>query len=562
MEKRMITPNPKEPHRSGIDNKLESDIVKPHAPPFAELLSLRRESIREAMREHKLDAVVLFSTREHAGPSRWILGTPCKSDCHYSFITAGSSGVLEMPWRIPGLRPRLVTDEVLIGVAGEHLMNGALKKFAADNKVSRLGVIGDAPFTHLEGHPAEIVDLNPSFMTAIGAVRHDSISVGMTAETAIAPLPLYPLGDQDREMLSTRLSLLQKEMSERKVDAALLYGTNRKGQYARWLTGVPTSAPAEIVMVTPNSIKIFELSGATDASHLSSYPVERASFVDKASLQTALMDAVKDVRSLGVVKEFPYTDLMPLSADKTLVNMKHAIESLMAVKTPQELAVLRHSAQALATLMEESLAEIAPGQSGIDLESALDRRIALCGSTRSFPIGVAADGELRGEAATTLAEPLKSQLISEAVCIDMGIQYGGLVTDATRMGFVGNPPIRAEYERLREVVESVVGDLKPGQTVRDFLRSVQTKLTARGFDASTLGIEELGHGIGFDLHEEPFLVIEEHLDMQFRPGMVVCVEPEVRTPHGKVRVEEMVEITADGAVIITRARGYSPTGNP
>lgn len=548
----MAGPQSSQNQKQDPSQKQDETFVKPQAPQLPELLEQRRESVRDVMRELNLDAVVIFSTREHASPSRWILGTPCKSDCHYSFITAETSGVLEMPWRIPGLRPRLVTDELLIGVAGEHLMNSALKQLAADYKIGRIGIVGNAPFSHLDGHSAEIVDLNSRFAKTIGSAQDSEPAVGLTPASSITPLADFPLAAQDREMLAGRLEQLREEMAAKGVGATLLYGTEKKGQYARWLTGVPTTSPSEVIVVTPGSIKMFGLNGGPEAHHLRAYPIEQRTFADKASMQAALQGELATIDSLGVVKEFPYGDLMPVSQGKSLVNMNHTIEKLMAVKTPQELAILRHSARDLATLMEDTLAQITPGQTGKQLESDLDTRIVLCGSTRSFAIGVAADGDLRGDGATTLAEPLNTQVINEAVCIDMGLQYAGLATDATRMGFVGNPPIRGEYERLREVVESIVTDMKPGQTVREFLESVRTKLTQRGFDADTLGVEELGHGIGFDLHEEPFLVIEEHLDMQFLPGMVVCVEPEVVTPHGKVRVEEMVEITADGAVILTR----------
>ncbi len=539
------------------DTSVGPSDVGPKQPSLKPLLDERRAQLREEMLKQGLDAVIHFSTREHSQPSLWILGAACKSDCHYAFVTPDATGVLEMPWRIAGLKPRLHTEEQLVPVAGAHLMPEALKAFCTERGVKRIGVIGDAPFTHLEKLPAEIVNLNDRFAPQVSAQVSPEVPVGMTARSSLDTLDQFPLTQADRDFLAGRLDSLREEIAKSGVDAALLYGTDRKGQYARWLTAVPTVSESEIIVVTPTAVKIFDIACDKNLDHKRAYPVEHYSFSSREEMQEALKRELEGASTLGVVKEFPYGDLMPLSAGKKLQNINGTIGELMAIKSPQELGIIRHSSRDLATLMEESLAKLTKGMNGKELAAVLDERITLCGSTRSFPIGVAADGDLKGQYATTLAEPLYTQEIHEAVCIDMGIQYAGLVTDGTRMGFIGNPPIKAEYERLREVVRAVIAGIKPGQTVRDFLFSMKASLADAGFDVKTLGVEELGHGVGFDLHEPPFLAIEEHLDMVFKPGMVVCIEPEVKTRWGSIRVEEMVEITATGAEILTIPWGHS-----
>jgi len=533
--------NEHQPQIRATDVHSTDDITTPPKQVYLrELLEHRRYVTREVMQELQLDMVLVFSTREHAEPSQWVLGTPCKSDCHYSYITKDSSGVLEMPWRIPGLRSRLVTDETLIGVGGEDHMNQSLRTLLSDHHVTRVGVIGDAPSSHLKGLTAAIVDLNQRFSAHIRSFESTEYPVGMTKASSLTPLTTNPLTTEDREALSSRVSALQAELVRSDIGAALLYGTNRKGQYARLLTGIPTTSSREIIVVKPASIRIFSLDDGETLENLRAFPIEHNTFPTKQDLHTAVAREVADVSSLGVSKEFPYDDLMQLSAGKPLVDVNDMIETISAVKTHLELSIMRDMARNLATLMEQELAKVHTGMSGTELERALDERIRLCSGTRSFPIGVAADNELRGDKATTLSEPRADQCIHEAVCIDMGIQYAGLLSDATRMGFVGNPPIKFEYERLRQVVESVVTDLKPGSSVGQLLKSIQTYLITYELDHKSLAIPDLGHGIGFDLHEQPFLASKEHLDRVLISGMVVCLEPEVKTPYGKIRVEEML----------------------
>jgi Xaa-Pro aminopeptidase len=55
----------------------------------------------------------------------------------------------------------------------------------------------------------------------------------------------------------------------------------------------------------------------------------------------------------------------------------------------------------------------------------------------------------------------------------------------------------------------------------------------------------LGHGVGLEIHEDPFL--RWHSGEELAVGMIVTIEPGVYVPGlGGVRIEDMVEVTADG----------------
>jgi Xaa-Pro aminopeptidase len=63
----------------------------------------------------------------------------------------------------------------------------------------------------------------------------------------------------------------------------------------------------------------------------------------------------------------------------------------------------------------------------------------------------------------------------------------------------------------------------------------------------------LGHGVGLEIHERPNL--GRNLDELLPEGAVVTIEPGIYLPGlGGVRIEDMVEVTADGC----RVLGTSP----
>jgi Xaa-Pro aminopeptidase len=65
----------------------------------------------------------------------------------------------------------------------------------------------------------------------------------------------------------------------------------------------------------------------------------------------------------------------------------------------------------------------------------------------------------------------------------------------------------------------------------------------------------LGHGIGLEEHEAPFLRNRADQDTQLQPGMIITLEPGLYDPvHGGCRLENDILITPGGKEALTRAR--------
>jgi Xaa-Pro aminopeptidase len=65
----------------------------------------------------------------------------------------------------------------------------------------------------------------------------------------------------------------------------------------------------------------------------------------------------------------------------------------------------------------------------------------------------------------------------------------------------------------------------------------------------------LGHGIGLDVHEYPFIRNRSDVTGKLEPGMIFTLEPGLYDPvNGGCRLENVILMTESGREILTEAR--------
>lgn len=220
------------------------------------------------------------------------------------------------------------------------------------------------------------------------------------------------------------------------------------------------------------------------------------------------------------------------------------IETLRLVKRPEEIDKIRQAAR----IAGESLMELLPSIVGrrevdvaLDLEMAMRRRGA---ESIGFSTIIGA-GE-RG--ALPHAHPTERVIQSgELVTIDFGAQVDGYKSDETLT--IATGPIS---QRLRDIWEIVaeaqcrgIAAVKPGSTSRDVDSAARDFIQAEGF-GDYFG-HGTGHGMGLDIHEDPFASQSPKQERVLEEGMTITVEPGIYIPEvGGARLEDTLVVTADG----------------
>jgi Xaa-Pro dipeptidase len=135
----------------------------------------------------------------------------------------------------------------------------------------------------------------------------------------------------------------------------------------------------------------------------------------------------------------------------------------------------------------------------------------------------------------------------DVVVIDIGGPLpSGYYSDCTRTYAVGNAPaasVREAYAVLQDAQERAVAAVRPGVTAEQVDAAARQPITAGGLGERF--VPRTGHGIGLDVHEDPYIVGGNALALE--PGMAFSVEPGVYLDgEWGARIEDIVVVTDDG----------------
>ena len=114
----------------------------------------------------------------------------------------------------------------------------------------------------------------------------------------------------------------------------------------------------------------------------------------------------------------------------------------------------------------------------------------------------------------------------DIVCLDLGLIHDGYVMDSAVTVPVGKVSKEAEalMRATQASLESAIAVARPGARIGDISHATELAFKGTGFSVvKLLG----GHGVGREVHEEPFIANAGHpgTGPEIVPGMVLAIEP-------------------------------------
>ncbi len=263
---------------------------------------------------------------------------------------------------------------------------------------------------------------------------------------------------------------------------------------------------------------------------------------------SCLVRAIKDrgldkatigVDEIGILPQY-WDKLAEALPNAKLVRAADVFRFARAIKTPEEVACLRKSAQIADKSIQAALAVAREGATEMDLARAFHGTTINEGGMPVLGcIGFGA------RSAMTNVQPSEYALKQgDIIRFDVGGRYGHYRADIARNGVLGEPTKKlAQYHRAICVgLDRAIEMIKPGVRACDvFEASVET---VRREGIPHYRRSHVGHGIGLDGYDAPDIAPSN--TATFEEGMVICVEtPYYEMGFGGLQVEDTLVITKD-----------------
>jgi Xaa-Pro dipeptidase len=226
-----------------------------------------------------------------------------------------------------------------------------------------------------------------------------------------------------------------------------------------------------------------------------------------------------------------------------------------AHKSPHELELMRLACDATFDVFRAVFSSLKEGMSQEDIAHLVEGGFAKMGLPGAALV-------LLGTSAALPHGTVKPQKLKEGdvVLIDGGCTVEGYESDVTRTGIFGKPSekISHVYEIVRKSQDAALDAARAGRLsgmVDDAARAV---VTTAGYGPDyKFFTHRLGHGIGLDGHEHPYLIRGSKTVLE--PGMTFSNEPGIYIPgEFGLRCEDDMVIAAEGpAQLLTQGFAVS-----
>ncbi|MFN2638090.1 MAG: M24 family metallopeptidase [Gemmatimonadaceae bacterium] len=395
--------------------------------------------------------------------------------------------------------------------------------------------------------------------TAVGLLTAESLSAKtIVTNHDVAPIPSRraveppPITEAER---AARRGKAQQLMAELGVSAMLI----EPGANMNYFAGIDWSRSERLfAFVLPRSGKPIVISPAFEQQRAEDQVNGRFDirvWQEDHSPEALIAGILKDwgmttgkLAIDGSARTFVYNEMAKATPAVQLMTAEAITNGCRGVKSQHEIEIMRFANQITVEAYRAGLKTLRVGMTQAELVKNVGDAMtklgyqggvfALFGESSAYPHGLPKP--------RTLEE-------NQVVLIDGGLSVHGYQSDITRTTVFGTPAPEAQkvFDIVHEAQRQALAFAAPGRKCGEVDAVARKVVTDAGYgpDFRTF-THRLGHGIGLEGHEWPYLVRGSQIVIQ--PGMTFSDEPGIYQ-YGKfgIRVEDIMAITESGAEMMT-----------
>jgi Xaa-Pro aminopeptidase len=350
--------------------------------------------------------------------------------------------------------------------------------------------------------------------------------------------------------LMRRWSAVRRVMQDHRIDAIVMQNTNDwLGGYVKWFTDLPANngyprtvvfradAPMTVVEMGPSNVqRTFSADetlhrGVGEMLHTPSFT--SIGYTDRDDVQLVI-EALRrhPNRRIGLVTPgaLPYAFVSALKdqfAAASFIDVTPDIDAIKAIKSDEEIKLIRRTAHLQDEVFAEVLKEIRPGLRDIDVTSIAQRKGQILGSEQGIFLGGSSPLGIRSP---FVPRYMQGRTLEKGDHLSLLIEIngpGGFYTEIARTVVLGkaSDELKDAFAAVKAAQDYSLSLMKPGTPVRDIFAKHNAYMTSKAMPAET---RLYAHGQGYDMVERPLIRQDDNMTLQ--EGMCLAVHPGYETP--------------------------------
>ncbi|ALV28501.1 M24 family metallopeptidase [Pannonibacter phragmitetus] len=340
--------------------------------------------------------------------------------------------------------------------------------------------------------------------------------------------------------MERRWSVARVVMADLGLDALVMHAREDwMGGYVRWFTDVPANNgyPRTVVFFADRPMVVVEM-GAFGTDRLTDTAAGATRGVGRVlgtpSFHSIgytvdydtdlLLQALQGVERLGVLvpSALPHGMMSALASRFDLADATDALDRVKAIKSAEEISLIRQCAALQDKVFAEVCDFIRPGVSDRDVTShaeAVGRRL---GSDQGIYLGLSAP---MGQPSRFMNRLFQTRTLQPGDHMSLLIEIngpGGLYLEIARTMVLGRADdhLLQAFENVRQAQDHTLSLMKPGTAPADIAAAHDVWMTSRGLPAET---RLYAHGQGCEMVERPLIRRDE--TMPLAKDMCLAVHP-------------------------------------
>jgi Xaa-Pro aminopeptidase len=380
--------------------------------------------------------------------------------------------------------------------------------------------------------------------------------------------------DDKKEMLTESISTQELErrwkevrtkMEEVGIDFLVMQNDNEwLGGYVKWFTDIPArnAQPHTVIFPVDDQMTTITHGGKPPGDvgppawtlrgvkrRLTAPFFRSAAFTHTYDAKLA-MEIIRERKKakIGIVGKGTmsaafYEYLLKNLSESTFVDAADLVDSIKAIKSEEEIGLIRKTAALQDKAIDYAKKAIRPGRKDFEIIADIIHKVTDLGSEEQLVLG--GSGPL-GSPVSIQKRHFQNRMVREGDQFSLLIEVngpGGMYTEIGRIFFVGKVPseLRDDFEVAKEIQQATLTLIKPGADPQEIWNVNNEFLTKKGFLPET---RLFAHGQGYDLVERPLIRDDE--PMKLKAQMNITVHPTIGSEKVWVWVCDNYLITDSG----------------